>query len=106
MFYSCDGISLEDNGDFASIVSKFVEQWNLYYPHSLEYQSSDWDHRLSQIEAEPLCKKFVYPYYLQVTILYTGSSSIKGGEWISMVKRRLEFLRSSKYNLTCGSLQS
>ena len=106
IFYLCDAVSLEGNGDFASIVSKFVEQWNLHYLHSLEYQSSDWDQLLSQIEAEPLYKKFVYPYYLQATVLYTGSSSIKGGEWISMVKRRLEFLRSSMYVLTRGSPQS
>jgi hypothetical protein len=99
IFELCDNTSLESNKNFSSIVSKFVEQWGLHYPQSLKYRSNDWDQLLSQIEAVPLHQKLDYPYYLQVTVLYNGSSSIKGGEWLSIVERRLEWLKTSKYIL-------
>jgi hypothetical protein len=102
IFELCDDASIESNGDFSSIVSKFVDQWRLHYPLALKYQSNDWNQLLSDIEAEPLHRKLDYPFYLQVTVLYTSSSNLKGGEWLEMVERKLEWLKDSK---CCSSTQ-
>lgn len=96
IFELCDDASIESDGDFSSIVSKFVDQWNLHYPLSPKYRPNDWNQLLSEIEAEPLHRKLDYPYYLQVTVLYTGSSNLKGGEWLEMVERKLEWLKDCK----------
>ena len=104
IFELCNNKSLDSKGDFFSIVSKFVELWSLHYPQALEFQSHHWEQLLSQIEDEPLHRRLDYAKYLQVTVLYSGPSSMKGGEWLSLVERRLDWLKTSKYDITSISL--
>lgn len=97
IFGLCDEVSLSGNKTFSPIVSHFLERWGNHYPQTLDYTSNNWDHLLSLIEAQPLSKRLDYPHYLQVTVLYTGPSSLEGGEWLSMVERKLPWLTTSKY---------
>jgi hypothetical protein len=103
VFDLCDKASIENNQEFSSIISTFIKQWSLHYPQALKYQSKDWNQLLTQIETEPLQQRMDYPYYLQVTVLYTGSSNTKGGEWLSMVERRVKLLKNSKLFLNASS---
>lgn len=99
IFELCDNASLEAGGDFTSIISTFLEEWSKHYPQAREYQTLPLSKRMSHVEAAPLYRKLDYPYYLQVTLLYTGSSRQEGGNWISMVEHRLEWLKSSECTL-------
>lgn len=96
VFEACAAASQETSGDFSSIISEFMERWSLHYPQTAQYQSNDWNQLLSRLEVEPLPKRLDYPYYLQVTVLYTGSSNAQGAAWLSMVERKLVWLKERK----------
>jgi hypothetical protein len=106
IFKLCDDASLESSGDLSSIISKFSVEWSRHYPEALEYQvsvnSRNFSELLTNLESRPIYVNLNYPSYLQVTLLYSGSSRLTGGKWISMVERRLEWLKSSKYRVLCN----
>jgi hypothetical protein len=57
----------------------------------------DWESILLAAEEEPLHAKLDFPYYIRVSLLYTGSSKAKGGEWLAMVDRKVVKLKERKF---------
>jgi uncharacterized protein (UPF0248 family) len=58
----------------------------------------DWDRILLAAENKPFHEKMglaghSLSNYLRVTLLYSGSSKVKGGEWLSMVDRKVRKLK-------------
>ena len=60
---------------------------------------ADWESILLAAEEEPLRAKLDFPYYIRVSLIYTGSSKAKGGEWLEMVNRKVVKLKERKFRL-------
>lgn len=57
----------------------------------------DWERLLLEAENEPFHERmWDFTYFIRVALMYTGSSKAKGGEWLSMVDRKVVKLRERK----------
>ena len=60
---------------------------------------ADLEKILFAAEEEPLHAKLDFPYYIRMSLMYTGSSQAKGAEWLAMVDRKVVKLKERK----CGN---
>jgi hypothetical protein len=59
--------------------------------------TEDWERSLVAAQNEPFYKNMEdFPYFIQVSVVYSGSSKVKGGEWLSYMDQRVVVLKQRK----------
>ena len=57
----------------------------------------DWTRMLMEAQNESFYAKMPdFPYFIQISLVYSGSSKLKGGEWLSLVDRKVVALKNRK----------
>ena len=88
---------------FSDIVTSVFDSFPSKFPDLcrtatyLRDSAKDWVDILERLELLPLHKKMGYDKYVRIDVIYTGSSDLAMGVWLSMVERRLQKLEHRKW---------
>lgn len=82
-----------------NLIARFFSHIDLDVSIPNNRSPKDWERFLLDAQNEPFYMNMQvdFPYFIQVSMMYSGSSKVKGGEWLSFMDRRAVVLKERKF---------